>query len=214
MIKGGIVHHGQIFRNRWLPRRSQRHPHGGSRLSGGSFSGLVLRRMQAPRRRQRPRPRGHRQGHPPQQLYVRVRAGLRPCGLRRGRLPAPRDHHTLRVLCGADGGLRLRHHDLRQPQPLLRQRHQAHRPLRREDGRGHHLPHRGLSGRPAPCVRHRLAAAAAGAPGADRPHRGLVGRPQPLCGLSDLAGYVLLQGQEGGAGLRQRLRVDDRQKRV
>ena len=98
-------------------------------------------------------------------------------GLRRGCLSAACDHHALRVLCGADGRVRLRHHDLRQPQPLLRQRHQAHQRQRREDGRGHHRPGRGLSGRQAGGVRPALAAASPAPPaGPHRPHGGLCGR--------------------------------------
>ena len=42
----------------------------------GRFLGWYCGEMQAPRRRQRAGTGGHRQGHPPQQLYVRVRPGL------------------------------------------------------------------------------------------------------------------------------------------
>ena len=40
----------------------------------------------------------HRQGHPPVQLYVRVRPGRRDHRLRGGRLPDARDHHPQRLL--------------------------------------------------------------------------------------------------------------------
>ena len=125
------------------------------RLSSRPFPRLVLYRKTGPRRgggpahQRGPRPHRHRQGHPPQLVYVRVLPGSRPGGFRRGRLHAPRHHHALRGLHRPGGRLRLRHHDFRQPQPLLRQRHQAHQRPGREDGRGDHRAGGGLPGRQA-----------------------------------------------------------------
>ena len=46
--------------------------------------------------------------------------------------------------------------------------------------------------------------AASGKTGSDRPDGGLCLRTEPVHRLPDLSGYVLLQGREGGSGLRQR----------
>ena len=107
------------------------------RLQGGPFSGLVLQRSAGAQRQQRACPYRHWQGYPPQLVHVRVQPGGGPDRLRRGCLPAARHHHAQSVAYIArvddfDCGIMIS----ASHNPVLRQRHQADRLLRREDAGG------------------------------------------------------------------------------
>ena len=190
----------KIFRNRRLPRRGQRRPHGGARIQDRPLHRLVLR----------PGAQGqdsHRQGHPPLELYVRVRALRGPHVLGRGRLSAARHHDAQRVLHRARGRLRLRRNDKREPQPLPRQRHQAAERPGREDGGERPRRDRGVP-------RRRSSRAAARHRRGHRPHGGLLRGPQQVHRLPHQPLDPLVQGREGRPRLRQRQHLDDSQERV
>ena len=197
-VDPGDCHGAQVFRHRRhsRPRQRQDHRRSGDEGRPGGRPAVPARRLSPPSR--------HRQGHPPLRLHDRIRDGRRLHLGRHGRAAARPDADAGGGDADPVDALRPRRDDLRLPQSLRRQRHQAVRARRVQAVGRDRGEHRGADRRRPRRPARQIAAA--------RPRQAHRRRRRALHRIrqADAAARRFLRRPAGGHRLRQRRRLQGR----